>query len=285
MHPSWPSRGRTSSLPIHIQQKELPFSDTGGEHPLLGEGDLPPTPHYPQRGSLLGRHLHLVLWAPPLMLLALRSRLWPWRWRWLPSGGAVASSSRLSCLIGVAQSERRWLNLHKLTMFRNCSHWCSSEFLVPKGVWGAGPHGHCSQSCPSQSSSSPVSTLQCPVSTLSTVSHVYMFVWGDRGQCARFIDLMLQCTYYPSGGHCLYHCHCCHSQFLLIPWQCDAICHAHASIHPTHTPIPTLTQRQWVGYMSIRVCHISAKLIDCGSLGLHSFEGYRTAVHTSMGKS
>lgn len=75
--------------------------------------------------------------APPLMLLALRSRLWRRRW-WLHCSAEASSSgqrrvaARLSCLIGVSQSERRWLNLHKLTMFRNCSHWCS-EFFVAVG--------------------------------------------------------------------------------------------------------------------------------------------------------
>jgi len=121
------------------------------------------------------------------------------------------------------------------------------------GSWGEGP-----------AQSTPVPCPHCPLFTVHCVLCV-----ATVGPYARFIDLMLQCTYYPSGGP---------SYCPLIPWRCVAICHVppsiHSPIHPPGAPTPQIHRRRLGGYISIRVSHISAKLIDCGSLGLHSFGGW-----------
>lgn len=66
-------------------------------------------------------------------------------------------------------------------------------------------------------------------------------------QCARFIDLMLQCTYYPSS-----------SQRQLIPWRCGAILHTQNDTD-THTHRQTGTHTQTYIYVcSVAVCTLHA---------------------------
>lgn len=203
--------------------------------------------------------------APPLMLLALRSRLWRRRW-WLHCSAEASSSgqrrvaARLSCLIGVSQSERRWLNLHKLTMFRNCSHWCS-EFFVAVGRG------------PAQSSHAPCSMLRAPCP---------MFQWP--------LSLARECVCVLCGPVCAFYWFDAPMHLLslrrpqLLPVNPLAM-RRHlprpCSPHFTRQWLPrpdAQCARQWGGYIRIRVSHISAKLIDCGSLGLHLFRGWPIAV-------
>lgn len=58
-------------------------------------------------------------------------------------------------------------------------------------------------------------------------------------QYARFIDLMLQCTYYPSS-----------SQRQLIPWRCGAILH-------TQNDTDTHTRTNWHTHTDIHICSVA----------------------------